>query len=66
MDPITIALAIIGVGAGYGVSQVATKKKIGSAAHEAEKQLAKANKEYSSLLKLFCNKKIILRNLFNN
>ena len=51
MDPITIALAIIGVGAGYGVSQVATKKKIGSAAHEAEKQLAKANKEAASITK---------------
>ena len=51
MDPITIALAIIGVGAGYGVSQVATKKKIGSAAHEAEKQLAKANKEAARITK---------------
>lgn len=51
MDPITIALAIIGLGAGYGVSQVATKKKIGSAAHEAEKQLAKANKEAASITK---------------
>lgn len=51
MDPITIVLALVGIGAGYGVSQVATKKKIGSAAHEAEKQLAKANKEAAAITK---------------
>jgi ribonuclease Y len=45
MDPITIALAIVGIGAGFAASQVVTKRKIGSAEHEAEKQLAKANKE---------------------
>lgn len=51
MDPITIVLAIIGIGAGFGVSQTLTKKKIGSAAHEAEKELAKANKEASAITK---------------
>ncbi len=51
MDPITIVLAIVGIGAGYGVSQVATRKKIGSAASEAEKQLAKANKEAAAIAK---------------
>jgi ribonuclease Y len=51
MDPITIALAIVGVGAGFGASQVVTKRKIGSAAHEAEKQLAKANKEAAAITK---------------
>lgn len=49
MDPITIALAIVGIGAGFGASQVITKRKIGSAEHEAEKQLAKANKEAAAI-----------------
>ncbi len=51
MDPITIVLAILGIATGFGVSQTITKKKIGSAAHEAEKQLAKANKEASAITK---------------
>lgn len=51
MDPITIVLAIVGIGAGFGISQTVTKRKIGSAAHEAEKQLAKANKEASAITK---------------
>ena len=49
MDPITIILAVVGIGAGFGVSQVATRRKIGSAAHEAEKQLTKANKEAAAI-----------------
>jgi ribonuclease Y len=51
MDPITIVLALVGIGAGFGVSQVTTRRKIGSAAHEAEKQLAKANKEAAAISK---------------
>jgi hypothetical protein len=51
MDPITIVLALVGIGAGFGVSQVVTRRKIGSAAHEAEKQLAKANKEAAAIAK---------------
>ena len=51
MDPITIVLAIAGIGAGFGISQTITRKKIGSAAHEAEKQLAKANKEAAAITK---------------
>lgn len=49
MDPITIVLAIVGIGAGFGASQVVTRRKIGSAAHEADKQLAKANKEAAAI-----------------
>lgn len=49
MLPISIALAIIGIGAGFAGSQVLTKRKIGSAEHEAEKQLAKANKEAAAI-----------------
>ena len=49
MELIAVVLAVIAAGAGYGVSQVVTKKKIGTAASEAEKQLAKANKEAAAL-----------------
>ena len=51
MEPITLVLALVGIGAGFGASQVVTKRKIGSAAHESEKQLAKANKEAAALVK---------------
>lgn len=49
MDPITIVLAIVGIGAGFGASQVVIRRKIGSAEHEAEKQLARANKEAAAI-----------------
>lgn len=45
MDPITIVLAIIGIGAGYGASTVMTKNKIGSAEEAAKKELKKAKAE---------------------
>lgn len=51
MDPITLVLAVVAAGAGFGASQVVTRRKIGSAAHEAEKQLAKANKEAAALVR---------------
>lgn len=51
MDPITLVLAVVGIGAGFGVSQVVTRRKIGSAAHEAEKEIAKANKEAAVIIK---------------
>ncbi len=51
MDPLTLVLAVVGIGAGFGASQVVTRRKIGSAAHEAEKQLAKANKEAAAVIK---------------
>ena len=49
MEPISLLLAVVAVGAGFGVSQVVTRKKIGNAANEAEKQLAKANKEAATI-----------------
>lgn len=49
MEPITFILAVVAAGAGFGASQVITRKKIGTAANEAEKQLAKANKEAASI-----------------
>jgi ribonuclease Y len=45
MDPITIVLAVAGIGAGYGASTVITKRKIGTAQEQAEKELKKAKKE---------------------
>jgi len=45
MDPITIVLAIVGIGVGFGASTVVTKRKIGSAGEAAEKELKKAKKE---------------------
>jgi ribonuclease Y len=47
---IGIILAIVGVVAGFGVSQSVTKKKLGSASAEADKQLEKAKKEASKLI----------------
>jgi ribonuclease Y len=49
MDPITLVLAVVGIGAGFGASQVVTRRKIGSAEKQAEKELAKANKEAASI-----------------
>ena len=45
MLPITIVLAIAGVGAGFGASTAVTKKKLGSAEDAAKKELAKAKKD---------------------
>jgi ribonuclease Y len=50
MDPITLVLAIAGVAVGFATNQAVTKKKIGSAATEAEKQIEKAKKEASKLI----------------
>lgn len=45
MDPITIVLAVVGIGVGFGASTVATKRKLGSAQDAAEKELKRAKKE---------------------
>ena len=37
MEPISLLLAVVAAGAGFGASQVVTRKKIGNAANEAEK-----------------------------
>jgi ribonuclease Y len=50
MDPITIILAIAGIGLGFGASTVVTKKKLGNAEAEADKKLEKAKKEASKLV----------------
>ncbi len=45
MDPITIVLALVGIGVGFGASTAVTKKKLGSAQDAADKELKKAKKE---------------------
>ena len=45
MDPITIVLAVAGIGAGFGASTYVSKKKVGSAEERAQKELKKAKAE---------------------
>lgn len=50
MDPITIVLAVAGLAVGFGTNTVLTKRKLGSAQEQAEKELAKSKKEASKLI----------------
>lgn len=50
MDPITIVLAVAGLGVGFGANTVITKRKLGSAQEQADKELAKAKKEAAKVL----------------
>jgi len=50
MDPITLVLALVGVGAGYGASTYITKQKVGKAEEKAEKDLKKAKQEAEKLV----------------
>jgi len=50
MDPITIVLAVAGLAVGFGANTVITKRKVGSAQDQAEKELSKAKKEATKLL----------------
>ncbi len=50
MEPLTIVLALVGAGMGYGANQVITKKQLGSVAENAQKELAKAKKEATKLV----------------
>lgn len=45
MDPITIVLAVAGIGIGFGASTTITKRKLGTSQDAAEKELKKAKKE---------------------
>lgn len=45
MDPITIVLAVAGIGIGFGASTTITKRKLGTAQDAADKELKKARKE---------------------
>lgn len=50
MDPITLVLAIAGIGIGFGASTAVTKKKVGSAEERANKEIKKAKAEGDKLL----------------
>ncbi|HSX27775.1 MAG TPA: ribonuclease Y [Patescibacteria group bacterium] len=50
MDPITIILALVGIGVGFGANNALTKKKLGSAEEAAKKELTKAKKDASKLI----------------
>ena len=50
MDPITIVLAVAGLAIGFGTNTVLTKRKVGSAQEQADKELAKAKKDASKLI----------------
>jgi ribonuclease Y len=50
MEPVSVLLALVGVGLGFGGNQIVTKRKLGSAEEAAEKELKKAKKESDKLL----------------
>lgn len=50
MDPITIILAVVGIGVGYGASTAITKQKLGASEEAAKKQLANAKKEADKMI----------------
>jgi ribonucrease Y len=45
MDPLTLVLAVAGLAVGFGTNTVITKKRVGTAQDQADKELAKAKKE---------------------
>ena len=50
MEPITLLLALAGIGVGFGASTVTTKRKLGNAQDQAEKELSKAKKSADKLI----------------
>jgi len=50
MEPITIVLAVVGIGLGFGANTVITKRKLGSAEEAVDKELKKAKKEGEKLI----------------
>lgn len=50
MEVITIVLAVVGLGVGYGANTYVTKRKVGSAEEQAGKELTKAKREAAKLL----------------
>lgn len=50
MEPLALLLGVVGIGAGFGASTVITKRKMGSAADAAEKELKKAKKDAEKLM----------------
>jgi ribonuclease Y len=50
MDVVTIVLALVGLGVGFGANTVITKQKVGSAEEQAKKELDKAKREAAKLV----------------
>ncbi len=50
MDPITIVLTVAGLAIGFATNSVVTKRKLGSAQDQADKELSKARKEAAKLV----------------
>jgi ribonuclease Y len=50
MDPISIVLAVAGLAVGFGTNTVVTKKKLGSAQDQADKEVSKAKREATKVL----------------
>lgn len=50
MDVISIVLAVVGLGVGFGANSALTHKKLGNAEDQANKELTKAKKEASKLI----------------
>ncbi len=50
MDPVTIVLAVAGIAVGFGANAVVTKKRVGSAQEQADKEVAKAKREAAKLV----------------
>ena len=50
MDPITLVLAVVGIGLGFGASTAITKQKSGKAEENAQKELKKAKQEAEKLV----------------
>lgn len=50
MGPLTIVLALVAGGIGFGASHTITKRQLGSAAENAKKELAKAKKDAAKLV----------------
>lgn len=50
MEPISIVLAVVGIGVGFGASTAVTKKRVGTAEERAEKEVKKAKAEADKLV----------------
>jgi ribonuclease Y len=50
MEPITLVLAAIGLAAGYGANTILTKRKLGSAQEQVDKQVQQAKKEAAKIV----------------
>lgn len=50
MDPITVVLALVGIGVGFGASTAVSKQKLSKADENAQKELKKAKQEAEKLV----------------